>query len=76
MLVHGMIDDNVHVQNTLQLAYELQRANKPFELMLYPRSRHAIFDPQLVHHMRTMMLRFILENLQPSGAATTASPAQ
>jgi dipeptidyl-peptidase-4 len=74
MLVHGMIDDNVHVQNTLQLAYELQRANKPFELMLYPRSRHAIFDPQLVHHMRTM--RFILENLQPSGAATTASPAQ
>ena len=66
MLVHGMIDDNVHVQNTLQLAYELQRANKPFELMLYPRSRHAIFDPQLVHHMRTMMLRFILENLKPS----------
>ena len=69
MLIHGMIDDNVHVQNTLQLAYELQRANKPFELMLYPRSRHGITDPQLVYHMRTNMLRFILDNLRPSAAS-------
>lgn len=76
MLIHGMIDDNVHVQNTLQLAYELQRANKAFELMLYPRSRHGVTDPQLVYHMRTTMLRFILENLKPSGTATTASAAQ
>jgi len=76
MLIHGTIDDNVHMQNTLQFAYELQRANKPFELMLYPRSRHGITDPQLVYHMRTTMLRFIVENLKPSGAPTTASAAR
>lgn len=76
LLIHGMIDDNVHVQNTLQLADELERANKPFELMMYPRSRHGITDPQLVYHMRTTMLRFILENLKPAGAATTAPVAQ
>ncbi|MGH9145488.1 MAG: S9 family peptidase [Vicinamibacterales bacterium] len=60
MLLHGTIDDNVHVQNTIQFAYELQRAGKPFELMLYPRSRHAVTDPYLVLHMRRMMLAFIL----------------
>jgi dipeptidyl-peptidase-4 len=65
MLLHGTIDDNVHVQNTIQFAYELQRAGKSFELMLYPRSRHAVTDPYLVFHMRRMMFDFILENLKP-----------
>ena len=42
LLLHGMIDDNVHVQNTVQLIDAFQSANKDFELMLYPRSRHGI----------------------------------
>jgi dipeptidyl-peptidase-4 len=63
LLVHGMIDDNVHMQNTIQLAYELQKAGKPFQLMLYPKSRHGVNDPLLVRHMRTMMTEFILQNL-------------
>ncbi|MBI3654217.1 MAG: S9 family peptidase [Acidobacteria bacterium] len=63
LLVHGMIDDNVHMQNTIQLAYELQKADKPFQLMLYPKSRHGVADPLLVKHMRTMMTDFILQNL-------------
>ncbi|MEW6130101.1 MAG: S9 family peptidase [Acidobacteriota bacterium] len=63
LLVHGMIDDNVHMQNTIQLAYELQKAGLPFQLMLYPKSRHGIADPLLVKHMRSMMTDFILQNL-------------
>ncbi len=63
LLVHGMIDDNVHMQNTIQLAYELQKAGKPFQLMLYPKSRHGVVDPLLVKHMRAMMTDFILQNL-------------
>jgi dipeptidyl-peptidase-4 len=35
LLIHGVIDDNVHMQNTMALAYELQKAGKPFRLMLY-----------------------------------------
>jgi dipeptidyl-peptidase-4 len=65
MLIHGSIDDNVHVANTMQFAYELQKAQKPFELMLYPKSRHGITDPSLVKHMRTSMLAFVLEHLRP-----------
>src|SRR5262249_33663722 len=63
LLVHGMIDDNVHMQNTIQFAYELQKAGKPFQLMLYPKSRHGVVDPLLVKHMRSMMTDFILQNL-------------
>jgi len=63
LLVHGMIDDNVHMQNTVQFMYQLQKAGKPFQLMLYPKSRHGVTDPLLVKHMRSMMTDFILANL-------------
>ncbi|HKN43607.1 MAG TPA: prolyl oligopeptidase family serine peptidase, partial [Propionibacteriaceae bacterium] len=47
-LIHGTMDDNVHMSNTIQLVYELEKAGKPFELMLYPKSRHGVTDPLLV----------------------------
>jgi dipeptidyl-peptidase 4 len=65
LLLHGAIDDNVHVANTIQLAYELQKAGKPFGLMLYPKSRHGISDPLLVKHLRQTMLDFTLAHLKP-----------
>jgi dipeptidyl-peptidase-4 len=63
LLVHGAIDDNVHMANTIQFLYELQRANKNVQLMVYPKSRHGVTDPVLVKHMRQMMTDFILANL-------------
>jgi dipeptidyl-peptidase-4 len=63
LLIHGAIDDNVHMQNSIQFIYELQKAGKQFQFMVYPKSRHGVSDPQLVKHMREMMLKFILENL-------------
>jgi len=65
LLIHGAIDDNVHVQNTMQLVYALQQANKPFRLMLYPKSRHGITNPELVRHLRGLMLDYTLEHLKP-----------
>ena len=45
LLIHGAIDDNVHMQNTVQFVYELQKAGKQFDLMIYPKSRHGVTDP-------------------------------
>lgn len=42
LLTHGTVDDNVHMQNTMQLADKLQDAQKPFQMMIYPRNRHGI----------------------------------
>jgi dipeptidyl-peptidase-4 len=63
LLIHGAIDDNVHVQNTVQFVYELQKAGKQIQLMLYPKSRHGVTDPLLVKHMRQMMTDYVLANL-------------
>ena len=63
LLIHGAIDDNVHVANTVQFLYELQKSGKQVQLMLYPKSRHGVTDPVLVKHMQQMMTDFILGNL-------------
>jgi dipeptidyl aminopeptidase/acylaminoacyl peptidase len=63
LLIHGAIDDNVHVANTVQFVYELQKAGKQFQMMLYPKSRHGVTDPLLVKQMRQMMTDYILQNL-------------
>ena len=76
LLLHGTMDDNVHLQNTLQFTYELQKAGKSFELMLYPKSRHSVTDPDLNTHLRRGMLDFILEHLRPAGTAPTKPTGQ
>jgi dipeptidyl-peptidase 4 len=80
LLMHGGIDDNVHVQNTMQFAYELQKAGKPFRLMMYPKSRHGVSDPALVAHLRATMLSFIEETLlggiTATGSATPPPPSR
>jgi dipeptidyl-peptidase-4 len=59
LILHGLIDDNVHVQNTAHLILELQRANKDFELMIYPLARHGIFGK----HYQRLTVDFIRRTL-------------
>jgi dipeptidyl-peptidase-4 len=63
LLIHGAIDDNVHMQNTIQFVYELQKAGQQFELMVYPKQRHGVTDPLLLKHMRQMMTDYIVKHL-------------
>jgi dipeptidyl-peptidase-4 len=41
-LTHGSMDDNVHMQNTLQLLNSLLDLGKTAELMIYPGERHGV----------------------------------
>lgn len=63
LLIHGVIDENVHLQNTLQLAERFQRAGVPFDLMLYPGNRHGIVDPAQNRHKYMTMAAFFRANL-------------
>ncbi len=63
LIIHGTMDDNVHIQNSVQLIDALQRAGKHFNLMLYPQSRHGVVQPLRVKHLREMMTQFIIDNL-------------
>ncbi len=63
LLIHGVIDENVHLQNSLNLAEKLQLAGIPFQLMLYPGNRHPVVDPAQKRHLYSMMAQFIYDNL-------------
>lgn len=61
LLLHGEIDDNVHLQNTMNLAAALQRANKQFDLMIYPGFRHGIFGAHYNQLTMEFMVRHLLD---------------
>lgn len=63
LLIHGAMDDNVHMQNTTKLVFELQKAGKQFDMMIYPTQRHGVTDPQQVFHLYSMMTDHILRGL-------------
>ncbi len=63
LIIHGAMDNNVHMQNATKLIYELQKAGKQFEFMPYPTQRHGIVNPYQVKHMQQMMTDFVLKNL-------------
>jgi dipeptidyl-peptidase-4 len=48
-IYHGTMDDNVHLQNSLQLVKKLQDAKKHFEFMVYPGGRHGWGGNQSAH---------------------------
>jgi dipeptidyl aminopeptidase/acylaminoacyl peptidase len=45
MLAHGLMDDNVPPQNTLLVAEALEKANKSFDLVIFPNSAHGYQYP-------------------------------
>jgi dipeptidyl aminopeptidase/acylaminoacyl peptidase len=63
LIAHGFMDDNVHLQNTLQFMYALQNANKDFEIMIYPRGRHGWGGA----HYPRLQLEFMMRELKPEG---------
>ncbi len=52
LLTHGTIDDNVHMQNTIQLVDMFTDNDQQFELMLYPNERHGYSFPKRKHYHR------------------------
>ena len=51
-ITHGTMDDNCHMQNTIQLVDKLTTLDKHFELMLYPNERHGVGFPKWMHAQR------------------------
>ena len=79
LILHGAIDDNVSLRNTMRLVQALQLANKDFELMIYPSSRHGIGGA----HYSRLQLDFIRRTLlapksepeKPRSPGEMASPS-
>lgn len=69
-VLHGDLDDNVHMQNTMQLVDALTDQSLPFELMIYPGSRHGFGRSKSLYDYNERM-RFYRQYLldQPVPAA-------
>ncbi|MBI9052719.1 MAG: S9 family peptidase [Bacteroidales bacterium] len=63
LLVHGTGDDNVHFQNSIELARKLTEANKQFDMQFYIDKAHSIRGKNTRYHLFTKLTEFILENL-------------
>ena len=63
LLIHGSADDNVHVQNTMEMVSALVKANKQFDLFIYPDKNHGIYGGNTRYHLYKKMTKFILDNL-------------
>ena len=65
LLIHSMMDDNVHPQNTMQLLTALTTAGRDAELRIYPPGRHgAAYDAQSFRLIRQVTDRFLARNLK------------
>jgi dipeptidyl-peptidase-4 len=49
LVVHGLADDNVHPQNSINLSGDLIKAGVPFEQAFYPGQKHGFRGPSLRH---------------------------
>ena len=69
LLVHGMADDNVHMQNTVLLQEALQAANRQFEVMYYHGRTHSLSGGNTQYHLFTMITdyfdRYLRAGLTP-----------
>lgn len=66
MLVHGMIDENVHFRHTTRLINALIEARIPYELLLFPDERHLPRKEADRVFMEERIAAFVTAHLPPS----------
>jgi Tol biopolymer transport system component/dienelactone hydrolase len=62
MLAHGMMDDNVPPYNTMLVVEALEKANKDYDLIIFPNSRHSFgaYAPYMMRRRWDYFVRHLL----------------
>jgi dipeptidyl-peptidase-4 len=63
LLIHGMLDENVHVRHTARLVSELTLRRAPHELMLFPEERHLPRGLDGRAHTERRVVQFLAREL-------------
>ncbi|MBK8956195.1 MAG: S9 family peptidase [Saprospiraceae bacterium] len=63
LLIHGMADDNVHFQNSVEMADALIKHRKQFDTYFYPNKNHGIGGMNARMHLFTKMTDFVLNKI-------------
>lgn len=59
LLVHGMADDNVHFQNSAELAEALVQLGYQFDMQVYTNRNHSIYGGNTRRHLVTRLENFL-----------------
>lgn len=75
MLVHGMMDDNVPPYNTLLVVEALEKANKSFDLVIFPNSAHGYgeYSPYMMRRRWDYFVQHLLGTEPPKDYQMKAS---
>jgi dipeptidyl-peptidase-4 len=63
LMIHNVEDDNVHFQNSIQMAEALEKAGKQFFMLVYPQKTHNVSGPEYKQLLETET-KFFEENLK------------
>ena len=75
LVMHGMADDNVLFTHSTALFKRLQDLGKPFEVMPYPGSKHALLRfPTTGQHGYRTISDFFVRTLRPEPPDASAAP--
>ena len=67
LLMHGVDDDNVHLQNTINFIAALVRDRKQYQLYLQPGEKHGFSAYSARLYLLKRLLKFFDQNLHPAG---------
>jgi dipeptidyl-peptidase-4 len=62
-LLHAMMDENVHFQNSARLMDALTMAQKPFDLLVFPGERHGYRNPLVRQYAEMRIVEYLVQNL-------------
>ncbi len=63
LIVHGMIDENVHFRHTARLLVALASAGKEYELLVYPEERHMPRDQKGLEDQERKVFGYFAKHL-------------
>ena len=63
LLIHGLIDENVHFRHTGRLMQAFTEANRPYDVLLYPNERHMPRSEKDRVAMESRILEYFENNL-------------
>ena len=69
LLIHGMSDDNVFLDNSLKAVARMQATDTPFEMMFYPGYTHRVGGPGISEHLWGTIMAFLDRNVKNKPAA-------
>lgn len=59
LLVHGLMDENVHFRHTARLINALIEARKPYDLIVFPDGRHSMRKPADLLYLEEQLVAYL-----------------